>query len=101
MTAKAKLNFCAASRPTPRISAVEIVAPDLEKPRNGRQRPCTAPIHVDWETLTAPIEERLSSSLARRSRPAIKMSTPTTARAQEITANCQTTIPLLRVAGRA
>ena len=38
---------------------VEMVAPEREKPRNGRQRPCTAPIHPACAKVTfSPERER-------------------------------------------
>lgn len=43
-TARAKLNASARDFGTPANMATEIVAPEREKPLNGRQRPCTAPI---------------------------------------------------------
>ncbi len=42
-TASAKLNSSARRRLTPRKRPVEIVAPEREKPRNGKHKPCTAP----------------------------------------------------------
>jgi hypothetical protein len=43
-TAKANLNISARDFAIPKNIPVEIVAPDRENPRNGRQRPCTAPM---------------------------------------------------------
>jgi hypothetical protein len=44
-TANAKLKSSASDLATPASSAVEMVVPDRENPRNGRQSPCTTPIH--------------------------------------------------------
>src|SRR6202046_2088008 len=43
-TASAKLKDSARSLATPKSIPVEIVAPEREKPRNGKHRPCTAPM---------------------------------------------------------
>ena len=43
-TARAKLNISARDFATPNSIPTEIVAPDRENPRNGKQSPCTAPI---------------------------------------------------------
>src|SRR4051812_29547275 len=46
-TARAKLKSSAVARGTPERSPVEIVAPEREKPRKGRQSPCTTPIMTE------------------------------------------------------
>jgi hypothetical protein len=49
-TAKAKLNSSTRALSRPRNRPVEIVEPERENPRKGRQSPCTAPIHADSRT---------------------------------------------------
>src|SRR6185437_16709666 len=43
-TARAKLKLSARDFAAPANIPVEMVAPEREKPRNGRQNPCTAPM---------------------------------------------------------
>jgi len=46
-TARAKLNSSALCLAVPRRSPVDIVAPERENPRKGKQMPCTIPIQQD------------------------------------------------------
>ena len=69
-TASAKLNSSARRRSTPASSPVEIVAPEREKPRNGRQRPWTAPIQAAPRVETSASEEAARRDDAMISRPA-------------------------------
>ena len=57
-TASAKLNSSSFCRDRPSTRPVEMVAPDRENPRNGRQMPCTMPIQHECI--------RLNFRLARR-----------------------------------
>src|SRR5512139_193600 len=78
-TAKAKLNSSTLCLAIPKRSPVDIVAPERENPRNGKQMPCTAPIKQDS------FKPKVTFSLGRRLfHPAKMIRRPTAARAVEI-----------------
>ena len=74
MTASAKLNSSTRRFTAPSSRPVEIVAPERENPRNGKDKPWMAPIQAASRIPTSRLPAR------RRSvNPAIKINTPTAA----------------------
>ncbi len=79
-TARAKLNSSAFLFVIPKRSPVDMVAPERENPRKGRQIPCTAPIQQEPFRSA----KSLSQGLLRLFHPAKRISTPAAASASEI-----------------
>src|SRR5208337_369004 len=79
-TARAKLNSSAFLFAIPKRSPVDMVAPERENPRKGKQIPCTAPIQQELLRSVEPF----SPGLLRLVHPAKMINTPTAASAAEI-----------------
>src|SRR5208283_318530 len=79
-TARAKLNSSTFLFAIPRRSPVDMVAPERENPRKGKQIPCTAPIQQELLRSVEPFLPGLLSLI----HPAKIINTPTAASAAEI-----------------
>jgi hypothetical protein len=80
-TASAKLKASARDFATPASIPAEMVAPDREKPRNGKQRPCTAPIKLACRVFRSFVSVRLLLGFLFSRIPAININTPAAASA--------------------
>ena len=83
-TASAKLNVSARTFDTPASIPVEIVAPERENPRKGKQRPCTKPIHPACLAVIATSPDDSETACRRLKKDAARIRMPAAASAGAI-----------------